>query len=182
MAEAATKLPLKTVEKAPEMANAPQRAWMPFASLHGEIDRLFEDFNQDFFRLPLGRRMFDVEPFWRRDLNLGPALPAVDVVEKDTEYQIAAELAGLDESNIELTLSDGILGIKGEKKEESEEKKKDYYLSERRYGSFQRSFSLPDDVDQDKIEASFKKGVLTVVMPKRPEAQKQEKKIAIKAK
>ena len=72
------------------------------------------------------------------------------------------------------------LTIKGEKKDEREEKQKDYHLSERRYGSFQRSFGVPDGVDADKIEAHFKNGVLTVTLPKRPEAQKSEKKIAIK--
>jgi HSP20 family molecular chaperone IbpA len=70
--------------------------------------------------------------------------------------------------------------VKGEKKDEREEKQKDYHLSERRYGSFQRSFGVPDGVDADKIEAHFKNGVLTVTLPKRPEAQKIEKKIAIK--
>ncbi len=69
--------------------------------------------------------------------------------------------------------------IKGEKRDEKEEKKKDYYLSERRYGSFQRSFGVPDGVDADKITASFKNGVLTVILPKSAEAQKSEKKIAI---
>ena len=69
--------------------------------------------------------------------------------------------------------------IKGEKRDEKEEKKKDYYLSERRYGSFQRSFGVPDGVDADKIAATFKNGVLTVTLPKTAEAQKSEKKIAI---
>jgi HSP20 family protein len=77
-------------------------------------------------------------------------------------------------------LSDGTLTIKGEKKDEKEERNKDYYLSERRYGSFQRSFSVPDGVDAEKIEAAFKNGVLTVTLPKTPEAQKKEKKIEIK--
>jgi len=77
--------------------------------------------------------------------------------------------------------SDGVLTIKGEKQEEKEEKKKDYYLNERNYGSFQRTFQVPDGVDSDKIEASFKKGVLTVTLPKSAEAQKSEKKIAVKA-
>src|ERR1700730_15274827 len=89
-------------------------------------------------------------------------------------------LPGMDESNIDVKFSDGTLTIKGEKKDEREEKQKDYYLSERRYGSFQRSFGVPDGVDADKIEAHFKNGVLTVTLPKRPEAQKSEKKIAIK--
>jgi HSP20 family protein len=89
-------------------------------------------------------------------------------------------LPGLDEKNIEVKLVNGSLTIKGEKKEEKEEKKKDYYLHERHFGSFERSFSVPDGVDSDKIEASFKKGVLIVTLPKKAEAQKPAKKIEIK--
>jgi hypothetical protein len=77
--------------------------------------------------------------------------------------------------------SNGVLTIKGEKKEEKEEKKKDYYLSERRYGSFERRMQIPDKVDADKIAATFKKGVLTVTLPKKAEAQKPTKKIEVKA-
>jgi len=83
----------------------------------------------------------------------------------------------MDEKNIEVKLVNGNLTIKGEKKEEHEEKKKDYYLSERKFGSFERSFTVPEGVDADKIEASFKKGVLTVKLPKKPEAVKPKKKI-----
>ncbi len=79
------------------------------------------------------------------------------------------------------SLANGALTIKGEKKEEKEEKGKDYYLSERRYGSFARSFAVPEGVDIDKIEATFSKGVLTIKMPKTAEAQKNEKKIEVKA-
>ena len=96
-------------------------------------------------------------------------------------YEITADLPGMDDKNIEVKAVDGVLTIKGEKQEEKEEKKKDYYLQERSFGSFQRSFGLPDGVDQDKIEASFKKGVLIVTLPKRPEAQKPTKKIEVKA-
>ena len=91
------------------------------------------------------------------------------------------ELPGLDEKNVEIKLSNHTLTIKGEKKEEKEEKDKDYYLSERRYGSFQRSFQVPEGVDTGKIDASFSKGVLTVKLPKTAEAQKAEKKITVKA-
>ena len=88
----------------------------------------------------------------------------------------------MDEKSIEVKFSDGMLTIKGEKEETKEEKEKDYHLSERRYGSFQRTFGVPDGVDANKIEATFTKGVLTVVLPKSAEAQKAEKKIAVKAK
>jgi HSP20 family protein len=87
----------------------------------------------------------------------------------------------MDEKNIEVKVADDVLTIKGEKREEKEEKNKDYYLSERSFGSFQRSFQVPNGVDTDKIEASFKNGVLTVTLPKSTEAQKAEKKITVKA-
>ena len=154
--------------------------WHPLETLQREIDRLFDDFNRGSWRFPMSRSMPGFEPFWRGEVSWG-AVPAVDVVEKDKAYEITAELPGMDEKNIELKVSDGMLSITGEKSEEKEEKKKDYYLSERSYGSFERSFRIPEGVDADKIEASFKNGVLTVTLPKKAEAQKPEKKIAVKA-
>jgi HSP20 family protein len=130
--------------------------------------------------MPFARHAFEFD--FPRLGAAGTALaPAVDVVEKEKEYEISAELPGMDEKNIEIKLSNGTLTIKGEKKEEKEERDKDYYLSERRYGSFLRSFQVPEGVDAAKIEATFAKGVLTVKLPKSAEAQKGEKKIAIKA-
>ena len=108
-------------------------------------------------------------------------MPAVNVVESAKAYEITAELPGMDEKNIEVKVTDGTLTIKGEKLEEKEEKETDYYLSERRFGSFERSFDVPESVDLSKIEATFKKGVLTVALPKKAEAQKPEKKIEVKA-
>lgn len=105
----------------------------------------------------------------------------MDVCEREKEYEITAELPGMDTSNIDVKLANGMLTIKGEKKEEKEEKQKDYYVSERRYGSFERYFALPDGVDADKIGASFKNGVLKVTLPKTAEAQKPAKKIDVKA-
>jgi HSP20 family protein len=96
-------------------------------------------------------------------------------------YELTAELPGIEEKNVDVKVANGVLTIKGEKQEEKEEKKKDYYLRERHFGSFERSFQVPDGVDNDKIEASFKKGVLTVTLPKKPEAQKAVKTIDIKA-
>ena len=107
-------------------------------------------------------------------------MPAVDVAETDKAYEITAELPGLEEKNIEVKLANGVLSIKGEKQEEKEEKQKDYYRRERSFGSFERSFQVPDHVDDDKIEASFKNGILSVTLPKSAEAQKQAKKIEVK--
>jgi HSP20 family protein len=179
MAEAATKLTVKTDEKnAPQTPAAKERR--PFDALRREIDRLLEDFDGGFWRSPLRRSTFDVEPFWRRELTWA-GTPAMDIVETDKAYEITAELPGMSESDVQVVASGGGLTIKGEKKEEKEEKKKDYYLSERRYGSFERRLQIPEGADADKIEATFKKGVLTVTLPKKSEAQKPEKKIEVKA-
>ena len=179
MAEAASKVPVTTEQKTPKRTTALQ-AWRPFESLRREVDRLFEDFDQGSWRLPFRRSVFDVEPFWRRELTWGATAPAVDIVEKDKAYEITAELPGMEEKNIEVKLANGNLTIKGERQEEKEEKKKDYYLHERHFGSFERSFAVPEGVDGDKIEASFKQGILTVTLPKKPEAIKPEKKIEVK--
>jgi HSP20 family protein len=122
-------------------------------------------------------RLFDVQPLWRGEIGKAPA---VDIVDTDKAYEITAELPGMDESNIDVKFSDGTLTIKGEKRDDKEEKKRGYYLSERRYGAFQRLFGVPDGVDADKIEANFKNGVLTVTLPKTSQTQRSEKKIAIK--
>jgi HSP20 family protein len=174
MAETDKSVPAKSA--AGEIDRLPGE-WWPMSNLRREIDRLFDDFGFGGMRRSLAR--FDVEPFWRGMAGFG-AVPAVDVAEKDKEYEITAELPGMDEKDVDVKYADGMLTIKGEKKEEKEEKKKDFYLSERRYGSFQRSFRVPEGVDPDKIEAKFANGVLTVRLPKTPEAQKNEKKIAIK--
>jgi HSP20 family protein len=107
-------------------------------------------------------------------------MPAVDVTETDKAYEITAELPGLEEKNIEVKLANGVLSIKGEKQEEKEEKQKDYFRRERSFGSFERTFQVPDDVEEDKIEAGFKNGILSVTLPKSAEAQKQAKKIEVK--
>lgn len=179
MAEAATRLPVKTDEKAPAPTSSLQ-SWHPFETLHHEIDRLFEDFDRHFWRKPFGRSMFDIQPLVRRGLA-SVATPAVDIVEKENAYEVIAELPSIDEKNIEVKLVNGGLTIKGEKQDEKEEKKKDYYLRERHFGAFERSFPIPDGVDVDKIDATFKKGVLTLTLPTKPEAQKPAKKIEVKA-
>ena len=106
---------------------------------------------------------------------------AVDIVEKDKAYELTADVPGFDEKNIEIKVVNGSLSIKGERKSEKEEKQKDYYLSEREFGSFERSFPLPEGVDRDKIEASVKQGVLTVTLPKTVEACTPAKTIEVKA-
>jgi HSP20 family protein len=172
MADAASKLP---AQREPEKPPAPSRPWLPFDSLRDEIDRVFDTFRvHPFWR----STAFDVAPLFRREGFV--TAPAVDIAETDVAYEISVELPGLDEKNVEITHANGMLTIRGEKQEESEDKRKDYYVSERRYGSFERSFRLPDSVDEAKISAAFNKGVLVVTLPKTQDTRQPEKKIEIK--
>jgi HSP20 family protein len=140
--------------------------WEPFSSLRRDMERAFENFSRDFG--------------WSPPALAGMAeAPRVDVSETDSEVKIEAELPGVDEKDVEVVLSEGRLTIKGEKKQEKEEKKKDFHLVERTYGSFARSIALPFEVDPDQIKASFAKGVLRVTLPKPPEVKAKEKKIPI---
>jgi HSP20 family protein len=134
--------------------------------------------------LPFPRGLSEFEPFepFERFATAWAGMPPVDLFEKDNEYEITAELPGLDDKTVEVKLSNGTLILSGEKAEEREEKERGYHFSERRYGLFKRSFRMPEGVDADKIEASFEKGVLTVRLPKTLAAQKTEKKIAVKMK
>jgi HSP20 family protein len=170
----APKLPEKT-----EKTSQASEGWNPFDSLRREIDRLFEDFHPFGGRLPTPRLMSELD---RPLLTAGWEIsPAFDLIEREKEYEITAELPGIDEKDVDIKLSNRTMTIRGEKKVEKKEKEKDYYLSERRYGSFRRSFQIPPDVDPDKIEASFLKGVLTLTLPKTAEAQSSERKISVKA-
>jgi len=152
----------------------------PLANLRREIDRAFDQFGSVFGHWPFGRSLFDIEPFQRFESGFGALSVHVETSETDKDYQITAELPGMDESDIEVTLSDDLLTLKGEKRAEKEEKEKDYHLTERRYGAFRRSFRVPEGVDADKIKASFDKGVLQLVLPKTKETRQKARKIAIK--
>jgi HSP20 family protein len=154
--------------------------WHPMQALRQQVDNLFRDFNRDFMRWPSARSPFDLEPSGFRGLA-GSAAPATDIVEHDDRFVIEAEVPGMDESNIEITLNNDVLILKGEKTEEKEEKDRNHYLSERQYGAFERRFQLPTGVDRERIAATFSRGLLKLVLPKLPQAQKSTKKIAIKA-
>ncbi|MBP2150048.1 Hsp20/alpha crystallin family protein [Xanthobacter autotrophicus DSM 597] len=173
---AETKIPVKIEPKSTPVAAAAPAT--PFDHLRREIEQVFDNFRIGTLGFPFARRVMDFD-FPR--LGALTLAPAVDVAEREGAYEISAELPGLDEKDVEVKLANGLLTIRGEKKEEREEKEKDYYLSERRYGAFTRSFQVPEGVDADKVEARFAKGVLTVTLPKTAEAQKQEKKIEVKA-
>ena len=141
----------------------------PFLTLHREMNRLFDDVF----------RGFDLAPFgWDRS---GGAMswPNIEVNETDKQVNVIAELPGLEEKDVEVELADGVLAIRGEKKTETEDK--DRLFSERYYGRFERRIPL-HDVEQDKVSASFKNGVLTVTLPKSPAAQQKVKRIAINGK
>ena len=149
-------------------------------SLRTEMDRLFDRFASG-WGMPSLRRMFEGEPAFRYESLFSVPSPAVDIAEDEVGYKVMAELPGMSEKEIEVILSDSMLTLKGEKKAETEQKDKNFHLTERCYGAFQRSFALPEGVDRDKISAGFAKGVLTISMPKTATAKAAAKKIEVKA-
>jgi HSP20 family protein len=168
--------PLEVKKTAPAAADTPA-AWR---SLRTEMDRLFDHLSSG-WRMPSLGRIFDAEPMFRYESSFAVPSPAVDITEDDGNYKVTAELPGMSEKDIEVVTSGDTLTIKGEKKQEVERKGKNLYLSERSYGSFRRSFYLPDGVDRSKISADFSKGVLTISMPKTAKAMEHQKKIEVKA-
>ncbi len=160
-------------------ALALRKGMEPLQAFHAEMDRLFDRFTRG-FGLPSFGRIFDTEPSWPAVMPFTGMGPAVDVTEDEKAYAVTAELPGLEEKDVEVTVSGDTLTIKGEKHAEKEDTGKNYYVSERSYGAFQRMFTLPDGVDRDAIGANFAKGVLTVTLPKTAAAQKEQKKIEIK--
>jgi HSP20 family protein len=175
MVEARKTVPVTTESKGQTPAPAATRARSPVASLRGEIDRLFDEFS-----FPFGGSLFEPSRLWRSRLHTADLSPEADIVEKDKEFQLTVELAGIDPGNVAVSVADNVLTVKGEKKEEKVESRKGYHLSERRYGMFERSFDLPASVDQAGIDASFAKGVLSIRLPKTTEAQKQARQIEVR--
>jgi HSP20 family protein len=143
-----------------------------------EMERLFDRFSTS-FEFSSARALHEIANFWPMTTD-GFASMAVDVSEDDKSYRIEAELPGLDEKDVEVTVSDDAIVVKGEKTKEREEKGKNRYVSERSYGIFRRTFALPRDADRKAIDAKFARGVLTVVVPKNP-AAKNTQKIDVKA-
>lgn len=149
-------------------------------SLRSEMDRMVDRFTSGFgFGGTPFRRMLEPEAMRPFTSSFSMAMPAVDVTESNGSYKIAAELPGMTEKDVEVAVSGDMLTLKGEKRAEKKAEEKNYYLSERSYGAFQRSFYLPEGIARDKIAADFSNGVLTVTLPKTPEAQKQSRKIEI---
>ena len=139
----------------------------PYVELHQRMNDLFDDF---FGGFDMGLSRFE---------SRFMTTPSVDVSETDEEVRVTADLPGMDEKDVQVILENDILTIKGEKKQEQEEKKQNYRMVERSYGEFQRVISLPASVDKEKIKATFKKGVLKVILPKTPESKSTQKRIAI---
>jgi HSP20 family protein len=136
-----------------------------FERMRREMDRLWDSFFEG------GSR--------RRTEEGGEWLPSLDVAETKNELVVKAEIPGMDPKDIDISLSDGVLTIKGEKRQEKEEKEADYHLVERSYGSFIRLVQLPKEVQSDKISASYKDGILKISLPKSEEAKKREIKIKV---
>jgi HSP20 family protein len=159
-------------------------AYAPWTSLRGELDRVVNRFFPEGWPYVNAGSLMDFEPM--RSLSrvgLGGMVESAraDISESDSKYEISVELPGIDEKDIELGISDGVLTLKAEKRDEREEKKKDYHLTERSYGSVRRSFRVPEGVDTDKIKAAFSKGVLEVTLPKSKKAKASQRRISVNA-
>lgn len=155
-----------------------RRVGDPFVDLRNQIDRVFDTFLSGF-----GPVTSALSPFMgsmgRSLMGRSEMSPQVDVSETDEALVITADLPGMEEKDVDITLANGVLTLKGEKKDEREEKEPNYHLMERSYGSFSRSFRLPETVDQDKCQATFDKGVLKISLPKAESAKAQVKHISI---
>lgn len=139
----------------------------PLASLQSEVDRVFGDFFQS----------FDTSKF--PGFSNGALVPKADFSQSDTGYELAVEMPGVSEKDLDVSVRNGVLTVKGEKKNETEEKTKDFIRSERSYGSYCRSMTLPEDADEAKIAARYVDGVLRVAIPKSADATAKSHKIAI---
>lgn len=176
MAESGTRVAVST--EGGERPSAPAE-WRPFENVRRDIDHLIDDLARSLKRVPFDFLGAATTPF-----TSGGAMwqlsPVADIQNKPTCYEVTAELPGIDENHVEVKVTDGMLTIKGEKRQEQERKGEGLYLSERRFGAIERAFRMPPGVDASKIEAVLKNGVLTVTLPKTAEA-KAEKTIAVQA-
>jgi HSP20 family protein len=145
--------------------------WSPFGMTE-QMERLFDDF----FSPP------STPSFWRRVPTDGNWAPAIDIIEKDDKFIVKAELPGMKEEDIDVSVTGDTLTIKGERTIESEAKEDEFYLCERSYGSFMRSMKLPSMVDAEKIAATYENGVLEVSLPKTGEAEAKKIKVDAKKK
>jgi HSP20 family protein len=150
-------------------------------NLRDEIDRLFDEFSSGWPFAAMSRSGRPARAGFGG--AVGGPLPEVDVVEREGSFEIRAELPGVDEKDIDLRVMDDAIVLKAEKREETSEGEAggDYFLSECRYGAFQRVIPLPPGVDSSEADATFRRGVLTVRMPKRPEHHDEARRINIRS-
>jgi HSP20 family protein len=160
----------------PTTGRMPSTVMSPFLTLRDDLDRMFDSF----LLTPFSRRLFEIEPLRRRGMLAGDVTPRMDVVETEQAIALTAELPGITEKDVEISIAEGMLTIRGEKRQEHDEKTGDYHLSERSYGSFTRSLRLPENVDEEHIEATVEKGVLTVTIPKTAMPTPEARKIEVK--
>jgi len=153
-------------EKAKESKTITPRPFSGLTQMEQEMERWFDDV--------MGRpwRRFGLPDWWRRR-ELIPRQPAVEISEEKEQVIVKAEIPGLKREEIQVNLTDSLLTISGERKEEVEKKEKGYYYSERSYGSFRRSIQLPAEVKPDRVSASFKDGVLEIRLPKTEQAKQK---------
>ena len=152
-------------------------------SLHDEINRLFDRFRGGRPAGPLPESRWGRDPFadfeWPAFTGGERGFGSADLSETDDAYELQIDLPGMEKDDIKVDLSDGILTVSGERSDEREDKRKDYYLSERSYGSVRRSFRVPDSVKSENIKAGFKDGVLTLTMPRNEEARENARRINV---
>jgi HSP20 family protein len=144
----------------------------PFFNFRSQMDRLFDDFFNDFgtgrFLAPAGRSFFGSSSW-----------PSIEVNETDSEYRVTAEIPGIEEKDVNLSLKDNVLTLSGEKRSESQQDDKTRRVSEHFYGRFERVIPFDTEIDADKVAAKFKSGLLTVILPKNPKAQDKGRRIQI---
>ena len=196
MAKSTKKAPKKIPSKARAKAKAPaakkassapaaqqgglDEVFSGLASLRQDMDRMFEEMSSDFGLFPHRWRFPKLTMPKFESITFSPQ-PKVDVSETDKAITVTAELPGIEEKDVDVSVGDGYISISGEKKTETEKKQKGGYLQERSYGSFHRSFRLPDSVDADKISADLSKGVLKVVLPKKAEAAASKRTVSVRS-
>lgn len=137
----------------------------PFVAMQKEINRMFNEFGRG----------------WPARFADGDVLPRIDVAETDTALEVTAELPGIDEKDVDVMLRDDVLTIRGEKKSEREEKKADFHLVERSFGSFSRSIRLPFEADSEAVKANFAKGLLKVTIAKPAQVKEKTVKIPVRS-
>lgn len=166
----------KSIERLPASESEMMR---PLMGLRDQIEDMFDRYLHGFpSHMPRLGHLWDMEPGF--GLKGFERSPRMDMSETDKGYEITAELPGLGEDDLDVSVTDDVMTISGEKKEEQEQKEKDYFVKERRYGRFRRTLRMPQDADADKVSASFEKGVLKVEIPKTGEPAKKGRKISLK--